>query len=285
MVSLIDGKIPQIMAPGVADFSGKAVLVTGGTKGIGLATALAFAERGAICWLTYLWGSADESDVRREFAARGACEPHLVQADVSSSEDLEALLQEIRSHHDRLEVFISNVASAQTPNGLADYSERGLLKSIEYSAWPLVSHTLAVRRLLGHYPQYVLGVSSLGIESRIPGYDFAAASKSVLEALCRYLAYRLKDEDVRVNVIRAGLVKTESAAATLGDDAIRFVEEVVGPDGFVAPEDVANVAVALCSGLMDAVNGQILTVDRGQAFRDNMFRLFDRSVGQAPAPD
>jgi len=258
-----------------ADFDGKAVLITGGTKGIGLATALAFAEHGASCWITYRWGSVEDEEVQGEFLKRGLAAPHLVQADVASDEDLDSLLDSIAQHHRRLDAFISNVANAQTPRQLEEYSLRGLLKSIEYSAWPLVSHTLRIHRRLGHYPRYVIGISSLGIESRTPGYDFAAAAKSVLETLCRYLAYQLRDEDVRVNVIRAGLVKTESAVETIGPEVMQFVETTLGSDGVVEPEAIANVAVALCSGLMDAVTGQVITVDHGQAFRDNIFRMFD----------
>ncbi|HEY0136691.1 MAG TPA: SDR family NAD(P)-dependent oxidoreductase, partial [Nannocystis sp.] len=65
------------------DFTGKAVLITGGTRGIGLACGLAFARHGARVILTHRWGSADEGELRAKFAELGAPEPMIVEADVS----------------------------------------------------------------------------------------------------------------------------------------------------------------------------------------------------------
>jgi len=148
----------------IADFRDRVVLVTGGTMGVGLATALAFAERGAACWLTYRWGSADEDEVRARFAAIGAPAPRLVLADAASNEDTDALLAEIRACHDRVDAFISNVSGAPVVGDLADYSPRGLFKSIEYSAWPMVEYTRRIKAVFGAYPRYVVGMSSTGVD-------------------------------------------------------------------------------------------------------------------------
>ena len=59
----------------VKDYTGKVVLITGGTKGIGLATGLAFARHGAQVYLTHRWGSADEDEIRARFAELGAPAP------------------------------------------------------------------------------------------------------------------------------------------------------------------------------------------------------------------
>ena len=56
------------------------------------------------------------------------------------------------------------------------------------------------------------------------GYDFAGASKSVLETLCRYLAVRLKPQGVRVNAIRPGFIDTASFRATFGDEAVESIK-------------------------------------------------------------
>src|SRR2546427_6161363 len=94
------------------DLRGKSVIVTGGTMGIGLATGLAFGRQGAYCTLTYKWGTADEDEVRRAFAAAGAPPPRIVQADVASDDDTAALLEDLRQAHDRVEAFIANVSVA-----------------------------------------------------------------------------------------------------------------------------------------------------------------------------
>jgi len=257
------------------EFRDRAVLVTGGTMGIGLATALAFGRRGATCTLTYKWGSADEAEVRRTFVEAGAPEPLMIQADVASSEDTDRLLAEVRTRHSHVEAFISNVSQAVLVESLRDYSARALFQSIQYSAWPLVDYTLRIREVFGRYPRYVVGISSTGVDYFSWGYDFVAASKAVMETLCRYLSYRLFDEDVRINVIRTRGVRTESFRSAFGSDFETFARRFTQEKHFVDAGEVANAAVALCSGLMDGVRGQVVTVDRGTTLFDNIVRLYN----------
>jgi NAD(P)-dependent dehydrogenase (short-subunit alcohol dehydrogenase family) len=259
----------------IGDFRDRAVLVTGGTMGIGLATALAFGRRGAACTLTYKWGSADEDEVRRIFADAGAPEPVLIQADVARAEDTGRVLAEMRARHGHVEAFISNVSQAVLVENPTDYSPRALFQSIQYSAWPFVEHTFAIREVFGRYPRYVVGISSTGVDQFSWGYDLMAASKAVMETLCRYLSYRLYDEDVRINVIRTRSVRTESFRSAFGSDFEAFARRFSREQHFVDAREVADAAVALCSGLMDGVRGQVLTVDRGTSFFDNLMRLYN----------
>src|SRR5262245_50013245 len=124
------------------DYRGKAVLVTGGTRGIGLATALAFGRCGAHCTLTYRWGSADEDEVREQFRAAGAPEPLLFQADISQAEDCRALLRELKTRGLPPVALISNATGAAVVRDLADLTERALLQSVRYGGWPTYEYLL-----------------------------------------------------------------------------------------------------------------------------------------------
>lgn len=256
------------------DLSGKAVLVTGGTAGIGLATALRFAQAGAACTLTYRFGSADEDAIRARFAALDAPAPLLVQADAADDADTDALLDEMKRRHDHVEVFVSNVSGALVTRSLDDYDRRGLLKSVEISAWPMVAYTRKIRAAFGRYPRYVIGMSSTGPDHFSVGYDFVAASKSVMETLCRYMSYRLYDEDCRVNVIRSRSIRTEAFESTFGKDFYDFARRFCREEHFLTPDDVAGVAFTLASGAMDAVSGQVITADKGTTFFDDLMRLW-----------
>jgi len=257
------------------DYTGKAVLVTGGTMGIGLSTGLAFARRGAHVYITHKWGTADDDQVLEQFRREKLPAPEIIRADVASSDDTAALLREIHSRHGSIEAFISNVAVALVIRGLDDYKEQSLFKSIDYSAWPMVEYTRRIHEEFGRWPRYVVGVSSGGPDAFYKNYDFAAASKSVLETLCRYLSYRLFDEGVRVNVVRSRLVATENLWATFGREFEPFCERFNMRRQFVTCEDVANSIYALCSGMLDAMNGQVVMVDKGTSFFDNLMRLYE----------
>src|SRR6266511_3099786 len=224
---------------------GKAVLITGGTMGIGLATGLAFGRHGAHCTLTHKWGTADEDEIRRRFAEVGAPPPSIISADVSLEEDTVALLEGMRRVHDRVEAFVSNVSVVPVISENKDYEKRSLFKSIEYSAWPLFAYTQRIKEIFGRYPRYVVGISSGGVDAVYKNYDFVAASKAVMETLCRYMSYQLFDE--------------------------RFIME----RQFIPAEEVANAVLALCSGLLDGVRGQVIMVDRGTTFFDNVMRLYN----------
>jgi NAD(P)-dependent dehydrogenase (short-subunit alcohol dehydrogenase family) len=268
----------------INDFRGKAVLITGGTAGIGLATGLAFGRRGAHCTLTYRWGSADEEKIAARFAAVGAPAPRLVQADAKDAADLAELLAAIRRTHDRIEVFVSGVAAAMAVHGLDDYDWRALTQGLELTAWPLFVHLKRIHEIFGAYPRYVVGLSSDGPESYHAHYDFVAASKAVLETLCRYASAHLVDEDIRINVVRAGWVFTESLRGIFGEEIEPFIRRYF-PEGEIAAAEVADAVLALCSGLMDAVRGQVLVVDHGVTFADNLMRLHDGRRTYFPAED
>lgn len=256
------------------DLAGKAVLITGGTKGIGLATGLAFGARGARTYLTNRWGSADEDELRAKFREAGAPEPVILEADASNDDDTAEVMNRIKADCDHLEVLISNVSFAHISKHHSDLSKKGLKRSLNYSAWPFVGYLQQAKAITGRFPRYAIGMSSRGPEYFLPGYDFIAASKAVMETFMIYMTAELSAEDVRINVVRANPVDTESLEATFGPDFVPFCKKYYGEQFFVSPEEVARATLGLCSGLMDGVKGQILLLDNACGFADNVVRMF-----------
>jgi len=265
------------------DLRGKTALITGGTKGIGLASALALAEAGAQVFLTYKWGSADREKVAGEFEARGALRPEFYEADASDEQDTSRLMEKLSAAAGKIDIFISNVSFALRTLSLADYKKRSLFKTLEYSTWPLIDYTRRIKERFGSYPKYVLAISSDGPDHFYPGYDFVAASKALLEFLSRYLSVHLLAEGSRVNVLRFGTVNTDSFRAIFGEEFFEYMTRQGVPQSMIlTPSECGKAVLAMCSGLLDGINGQIISVDYGLPFRDNAMGryLSERSSGQ-----
>src|SRR5690606_14810949 len=125
-----------------------------------------------------------------------------------------------------------------------------------------------------------------GPDRHYPGYDYVAVAKSVLETFVRYMATHLRDHDVKVNALRTRQVPTDSYAQIFGEQNTAIAERFA--EFAVTPEEVATATLGLCSGLFDSFSGQVLQLDRGAAFVDNIMtmgaRLLDSDGGFGSAP-
>ena len=109
-----------------------------------------------------------------------------------------------------------------------------------------------------------------------PGYDFVAAGKAAMEAMVKYTAYRLRDEGVRINVLRSRAIRTASFDGTFGDEFYGFLRSFVDDGWFMTPEEVGAAALALCMGPFDGMTGQVLMADRGNTFCDGISYVYER---------
>ena len=258
----------------MSDTNKRVVLVTGGTKGIGKEIALKFAEHGDDVVITYGWGSIEDDDLIKEFTSRGLPAPMLKQADVINNEDTIDLLTEIKKRYGKLDIFISNVSFANLVKGIEDYSEASLLKSIEYSTWPMIEYTRQMKNVIGAYPKYVLGLSSHGPSRFHKSYDFAAATKALNETFVKYLTYHFYNENVIFNILRTRPVITDSLLSTFGKEWETFIKKYDIPGTHIELEEVAKVTYVMCSGLMDGVRGQTIIADRGYDFAEGLMRMY-----------
>lgn len=259
----------------------KVALVTGGTRGLGAAIALALGRRGLPSVVTHRWGGADEAQLRRTFLEAGAPEPTIVEADAAEHADTERLVAGLAQRGLRIDVFISNVAVVSRGGGLGGLKLRDLSSSLRYSAWPLMDYVDCMERHFGTLPRWVIATSSDGPDHYYPGYDYVAVSKAAVEALATSLAERTRGTATRVAVLRTRQVDTTGYREVFDASTRTLVDQNFSRFA-VSLEEIGRAAVALTSGLLDGLHGQVLTVDKGAEYVDNLASAAPLLMGERP---
>ena len=243
--------------------TGKRMLVTGGTRGIGRAVSARLARAGADVVANYVRDDEAAESLRKEMAACGAAF-EICRADVSNPDGTRRLLDALGPAP--LSAFVHCAATGV----------HGALQDLTLRHWDFTFALNAraffdlVKALL---PQLASGaslvaVSSEGADHAFPNYGLVGASKGALEALCRHMAIELAPRGIRVNVLSPGTVLTGALDAFPDKDA-RVREAIArSPRGrLTTVDEVAYAAHFLCSEASAGLNGHTLVVDGGQRIR------------------
>jgi enoyl-[acyl-carrier protein] reductase III len=247
----------------VEPLAGKVALVTGAARGIGRAVALKLASAGCDIAANYYNSHDEATALCSEIEAMGR-RAVPVQASVAMPESVDEMFAELSVQFERLDIVVSNAAS-------------GVLKPAmemtrKHWRWCMETNAFALSLLAqGAVPMMtdggrIVALSSLGAYRAIPSYGFVGASKAALEALARTLAQELGPRGIRVNVVNAGVVDTDSLQYFPNRDELlaSFAERTpAGPT--LTPEDVAGAVYLLCLPEAGMINGHTLFVDGGFA--------------------
>jgi len=252
------------MSTNTGKLSGKIALITGGSSGLGLATAKRFAAEGAHVFITGRRQPELDNAVKEIGGSVTA-----VRGDVSNLEDLDRLIATIREQKGRLDILFANAGGgAFAPLGQVteaqfdkyfDINVKGTLFTVQ-KALPLIPAGGAI----------VLNGSMVSIKG-FPGFGVYAATKAALRSFARTWSVDLKGRNIRVNVVSPGTVVTPAYKSELGltDEQIEgFAAQAaaVTPLGRTGtPDEIAKVVVFLASDDSSFVNGIELFVDGGAA--------------------
>jgi enoyl-[acyl-carrier protein] reductase III len=238
-------------------FESRAVLVTGGTRGIGKAIALRFASLGAkTIALGYLRNDSAAEAAAEEIRAAGA-EPVLVRGNVAS----DRVVTEFASHGP-YDAVVHNAATGVIRSAL-ETEDKHWDWTLGANARALLSIARACVPDMKPGSSFV-GVSSLGSMRVLENYVLVGTSKAALESVVRYLAVELAPRGIRVNAVSAGVVETEALDHFPNREEMLKAAHARTPAGrMVEPEDVAAAVAFLCSPDADMVRGQTLIVDGG----------------------
>ena len=244
---------------------GKKGLIIGlaNNKSIAWGVAQRCKEHGAELGFTYL-NEALEKRVRPLAESLGSS--LIVDCDVQKDDDIVRLFSETEKHWGKVDFVVHSVAFAASDdlkNRFHLTSREGFKLALDVSAYSLIKVTAEARRLMPHGGS-VLTMTYYGAEKVVPNYRLMGVAKAALEASVKELAVDLGSDQIRVNAISAGPIKTLASSGVSDFKALMNGFEQRAPlRQLVTIEDVGNAAVYLLSDMSRSVTGEIHYVDGG----------------------
>ena len=251
--------------PRLFDLTGKIAIVTGSSRGIGLAIAAALAEHGARVVISSRKQEACDEVAQAINAQHGEGRAIAVAANISAKDDLQNLVDETRKAFGRIDVLVCNAASNPYYGPMAGISDDQFRKILENNV--IANHWLIAMvapEMLVREEGSIIIVSSIGgltSSTMIGAYNI---SKAADFQLARNLAAEFGPKKVRVNCIAPGLVKTDFARALWENpDTLKAVTRSTPLRRIGEPHEIAGAAVYLASPASTFMTGQTMIVDGG----------------------
>jgi len=243
------------------DLSGKAALVTGGSRGIGRSICAQLAEQGAAVAINYKQSAKEAEDLRQKIEAAGG-KAITVQADVRKPEDTERLIEEAVAGLGRLDVLVNN----------AGFNRDTLILRMSLQDWDEVMELnlravflctkAALRPMMKQRWGRIINIGSVSGLAGNAGQANYAAAKAGLVGFTRAVAREMGSRNITANLIMPGLVITE-LTKNIRDEIVAGVKQRLLVDRLGKPEDISASVVYLASNEAEYITGQVLSVDGG----------------------
>jgi enoyl-[acyl-carrier protein] reductase I len=251
----------------MADFTGKVGLIVGVANHRSLAWAIAQATVAAGAQLVLTYQGRFEEHVG-DLAEKLEPKPLVLPCDVTSDEQIAAVYARVEQDYGGLDFVVHGAAFApreEITGRFVNTSREGFKLALDVSAYSLIAlargaQPLMVKRGGGS----VLTLTYLGSDRVFPNYNVMGVAKAALESSVRYLAADLGPENIRVNAISAGPVKTLAAAGIGGFSSILGVVREKAPlRRAIETSEVGDTAAFLLSNASRGITGEVIMVDAG----------------------
>jgi 3-oxoacyl-[acyl-carrier protein] reductase len=250
------------------DFKNKVVLITGASRGIGKATAIAFAEKNAQVILNF---RENEKSANETLAVMKPGNHILAKADLSVPEAIEKMIASVIESHGRIDILVNNA-------GISQLHE---IDKVDFAAWQIAWHSiihtnllavanlsfLVARHMIRQGGGRIVNIGSRGAFRGEPTQPAYGASKAGLHALSQSLAKQLGKYHIFVNAIAPGWVNTEMATAFLKDEERASIIADTALGRLITPEEIAAAVLFLSSDDAAGTTGAILDMNGASYLR------------------
>lgn len=242
---------------------GKKAFITGGSRGIGRATAILFSRAGADVALSFHTQKNAAEEVRKEVEKTGQ-ECLILRADLSQKNDIDRMVDEVIRSWSDLDILVNN-AGIWTHGEIDQMDEKVWTDTIRLNL-DGVFHTthLVVPHMKKQKRGWIINISSTAGVRGEACHSHYASSKGAIISFTKSLAVELAPDNIRVNCVAPGWVDTEMCAGVFSDPEFREKVKQSIPLGRIpTPEDIAGPILFLASDLARHITGEVLNVNGG----------------------
>lgn len=253
-------------------FTGKKGLIVGVANDRSIAWGIAqkIMEEGGECGFTHLPDKPDDARKKNHRRVSQLTEKYdnakfLVPLDVQSDENIAEVIKTTESELGKIDFLLHSVAFATIEDirvPTVECSRDGFKLAMDISAYSMIALTNAARPIFNEGAS-VCAMTYFGGEKAVPGYNMMGVCKAALDSIVKYVACDLGPDNIRVNAVSAGPVKTLAASAVGSKEMLDLYDAVAPLQRNITLEEVSNAGAFLLSDLASGITGEILHVDAG----------------------
>ncbi|PYK07537.1 MAG: beta-ketoacyl-ACP reductase [Verrucomicrobia bacterium] len=242
------------------DFSGKVVLITGSSRGIGAEMIKAFGKRGARCVVNYVADAEGQNKADANSVAKELEEPLVIECDVSKPEQVESMMMEIGDKRGGLDILVNNsgIIRDRTIKKMSMEEFESVLRVNLTGTFNVTQKAAAILRSGGR----IVNMSSVSGEMGLFGQVNYSSSKAAIIALTKVSAREFARQNITVNAIAPGFIDIGMSKGVPQEAMQSFIQQIpLGRLGEV--NEVVNAALFLASPMASYITGHVLNVNGG----------------------
>ena len=242
------------------DFSGKVMLVTGSSRGIGAEMIKAFGKRGAHCVVNYVVDPAGQNKSDAEKVANELKDPLVVECDVTNPEQVESMMQQIQDRYSGLDVLVNNsgIIRDRTIKKMSMEEFESVVRVNLTGTFNVTQKAAAILRNGGR----IVNLSSVSGQIGFFGQANYSSSKAAIIALTKVSAREFARQNITVNAIAPGFIDVGMSKGMSDEVTQNFIKQIpLGRLGDV--NEIVHAALFLASPMASYITGHVLNVNGG----------------------